>query len=131
MTCRQTNKSSLKRQLRHRRQSHAFIDIDTFNIKPCDSQFALFCWPKTKMSATGIYGGKRTGVRVVVAGDRGTGKSTLISAVATEAFDRNVPPVLPPTRLPADLYNDLVPLTVIDTSSRYVYTYTHTHIHTH
>ncbi|BFG43174.1 hypothetical protein CerSpe_294480 [Prunus speciosa] len=69
------------------------------------------------MSATGIYGGKRTGVRVVVAGDRGTGKSTLISAVATETFDRNVPPVLPPTRLPADLYNDLVPLTVIDTSS--------------
>ncbi|KAM1169378.1 hypothetical protein ACFX13_031881 [Malus domestica] len=64
-----------------------------------------------------MYTGQRTGVRVVVAGDRGTGKSTLIAAVATDAFDPNVPPVLPPTRLAADMFPDFVPLTIIDTSS--------------
>ncbi|KAM1343935.1 hypothetical protein PS2_007991 [Malus domestica] len=64
-----------------------------------------------------MYTGKRTGVRVVVSGERGTGKSTLIAAVATDAFDPAVPPVLPPTRLAADMFPDHVPLTIIDTSS--------------
>ncbi|KAJ9696274.1 hypothetical protein PVL29_008486 [Vitis rotundifolia] len=59
----------------------------------------------------------RTGVRVVVVGDRGTGKSSLISTAATETFPETVQPVLPPTRLPADFYPDRVPVTIIDTSS--------------
>ena len=63
-------------------------------------------------------GGRSGGVRVVVAGDRGTGKSSLISAIATESFPEAVPPVLAPTTLPDDLYPDKVPLTVVDTSSR-------------
>ncbi|KAF2314883.1 hypothetical protein GH714_037053 [Hevea brasiliensis] len=61
--------------------------------------------------------GARTGVRVVVAGDRFTGKSSLIAAAATESFPENVPRVLPPTRLPADFFPDRVPVTIIDTSS--------------
>lgn len=73
------------------------------------------------------YSGGRTGVRVVVAGDRGTGKSSLIVTAASESFPENVPSVLPPTRLPADFFPDFVPLTIIDTSSRsvtvYVYVY--------
>ncbi|TQD92784.1 hypothetical protein C1H46_021559 [Malus baccata] len=56
-----------------------------------------------------MYTGKRTGVRVVVSGERGTGKSTLIAAVATDAFDPAVPPVLPPTRLAADMFPDHMP----------------------
>ncbi|XVF32588.1 hypothetical protein REPUB_Repub17cG0095100 [Reevesia pubescens] len=64
-------------------------------------------------SAAGI----RTGVRVVVAGDRGTGKSSLISAAASDSFPEYVPPVLPPTRLPSDFYPDGVPVTIVDTSS--------------
>ncbi|XP_062085882.1 mitochondrial Rho GTPase 2-like isoform X1 [Humulus lupulus] len=60
---------------------------------------------------------RRNGVRVVVAGDRGTGKSSLIVAAATESFSDNVPSVLSPTRLPADFFPDFVPLTIIDTSS--------------
>ncbi|KAD3336603.1 hypothetical protein E3N88_32122 [Mikania micrantha] len=61
--------------------------------------------------------GRRTTVRVVVVGDRGTGKSSLIAAAASENFPENVSPVLPPTRLPADYYPDAVPVTIIDTSS--------------
>ncbi|KAJ4727485.1 Mitochondrial Rho GTPase [Melia azedarach] len=59
----------------------------------------------------------RAGVRVVVVGDRGTGKSSLISAAATESVPEKVPPVHPPTRLPPDFYPDRVPVTIIDTSS--------------
>lgn len=59
----------------------------------------------------------RTTVRVVVAGDRGTGKSSLIAAAASESFPEYVQPVLPPTRLPPDFYPDGVPVVIIDTSS--------------
>jgi Ras family protein T1 len=59
----------------------------------------------------------RTNVRVVVIGDRGTGKSSLITVAASENFPENVHPVLPPTRLPADFYPDGIPVTIIDTSS--------------
>lgn len=53
--------------------------------------------------------------RVVVLGDPGVGKSSLIAA-ATESFDPNPPPCLPPTRLPPQVDN--VPLLVTDTSTR-------------
>ncbi|KAK8971495.1 hypothetical protein KSP40_PGU005409 [Platanthera guangdongensis] len=58
-----------------------------------------------------------SGVRIVVVGDVGTRKSSLIIAAATESFLENVPSILPPTRPPADYYPDRVPLTIIDTSS--------------
>ena len=71
----------------------------------------------------GGFGGKsssggRKSLRVAVAGDKGTGKSSLISAVASETFPDNVPRVLPPTTLPADAYPDYIPITIIDTPSR-------------
>ncbi|KAM0880096.1 hypothetical protein ACQ4PT_033798 [Festuca glaucescens] len=59
----------------------------------------------------------RPGVRVVVIGDPGTGKFSLVVAVATEQFPKNVPKVMPHTRLPADYFPDRVPITIIDTSS--------------
>ncbi|XP_058197867.1 mitochondrial Rho GTPase 1-like isoform X2 [Rhododendron vialii] len=59
----------------------------------------------------------RTTVRVVVAGDRGTGKSSLIAAAASESFPEYIQPLLPPTRLPPDFYPDGVPVVIIDTSS--------------
>ncbi|KAG8648261.1 mitochondrial Rho GTPase 1 [Manihot esculenta] len=68
-------------------------------------------------SGTTSPGGKG-GVRIVVAGDRGTGKSSLIVTAATDNYPVNVPPVLPPTRLPDDFYPDRIPVTIIDTSSR-------------
>lgn len=63
-----------------------------------------------------MAGGKKD-VRIVVAGDRGTGKSSLIVTALSDNFPTNVPPVLPPSRLPDDLYPDRVPITVVDTSS--------------
>ncbi|CAL5330258.1 unnamed protein product [Camellia sinensis] len=59
----------------------------------------------------------RGGVRIVVAGDRGTGKSSLIVTAAADTFPTNVPPLLPPTRLPDDKYPDRIPVTIVDTSS--------------
>ncbi|KAJ8529485.1 hypothetical protein K7X08_036320 [Anisodus acutangulus] len=60
--------------------------------------------------------GNAPGVRIVVAGDAKTGKSSLILTAATDSFPPNVPPLLPPTRLPDDIYPDKVPVTIIDTS---------------
>ncbi|KAI3741867.1 hypothetical protein L1987_59545 [Smallanthus sonchifolius] len=56
-------------------------------------------------------------VRVVVVGDPATGKSSLITAAATDTFPETVSPVLPPTILPADYYPDGIPVTIIDTPS--------------
>ncbi|XP_052731377.1 mitochondrial Rho GTPase 2 isoform X2 [Vigna angularis] len=58
-------------------------------------------------------------VRVAIVGDCGTGKSTLIAAMASESFPKSVPPVLPPTHLPHNIYPDSVPLTLIDTPSSF------------
>ena len=54
--------------------------------------------------------------KVVVLGDPGVGKSSLIAAAATESFDPSPPPCLPPTRLPPAFEN--IPLLVVDTSTR-------------
>ncbi|KAI3699145.1 hypothetical protein L2E82_43212 [Cichorium intybus] len=47
--------------------------------------------------------GRRSTVRVVVVGDCGIGKSSLIVAAASENFPENVSPFLPLTHLPACL----------------------------
>ncbi|BDA51482.1 mitochondrial Rho GTPase 2 [Coccomyxa sp. Obi] len=57
-------------------------------------------------------------VRVCVVGDSQVGKTSLITAAATESFPDNPPPVLPPTRIGADATSEGVPLIITDTSSR-------------
>eukprot|EP00873_Tetraselmis_striata_P036981 jgi/Tetstr1/457245/TSEL_004174.t2 len=54
-------------------------------------------------------------VNIVVVGDPGVGKTSLILAAATEAFPDNPVPTLPPTALPAELTPDGVPSLVVDT----------------
>lgn len=46
------------------------------------------------------------------------GKTSLITAAATESFPDCPPPVLPPTRLPAEATPEGVPMVIVDTSSR-------------
>ncbi|CAI8603444.1 unnamed protein product [Vicia faba] len=70
-----------------------------------------------RASANSVNPHVHSGVRIVVAGDQGTGKSSLISTAASENFRPNVAPVLPPSTLALDLYPDHVPITVIDTTS--------------
>ncbi|KAK9847488.1 hypothetical protein WJX84_010427 [Apatococcus fuscideae] len=57
-------------------------------------------------------------VRIGVIGDAGVGKTSLITATATETFSESPPPVLPDTRLPAQCTPEGVPLRIIDTSSK-------------
>lgn len=57
-------------------------------------------------------------VRVCVVGDSQVGKTSLITAAATESFPDNPPPVLPATRLSADATPEGVSLIITDTSSR-------------
>uniref|UniRef100_A0A0E0D8L3 Mitochondrial Rho GTPase n=1 Tax=Oryza meridionalis TaxID=40149 RepID=A0A0E0D8L3_9ORYZ len=59
-------------------------------------------------------------VRVAVIGDHGTGKSSLVTTIATGRFpdqDNGIAHVLPPARLPVDYFPARVPVTIVDTSS--------------
>ncbi|ESQ49544.1 hypothetical protein EUTSA_v10020270mg [Eutrema salsugineum] len=57
-------------------------------------------------------------IRIVVVGEKGTGKSSLIKAAADGFFHSKVPPLLPHTNLPSELSSDPIPATIVDTSSR-------------
>ncbi|KAL2494039.1 Mitochondrial Rho GTPase [Forsythia ovata] len=61
------------------------------------------CWEV--ISAYGATGNV-TGVRIIVTGDAKTYKSSLIMTAAIENYSNNVSPLLPPTRLPEDVYPD-------------------------
>ncbi|KAL6500466.1 hypothetical protein OROHE_025832 [Orobanche hederae] len=72
-----------------------------------------------RASSNSINPRRFTGVRIVVAGDNGIGKSSLIRSAVYNKFDVNIASsVLPPQRLPISLYPDIVPVTIIDTSYR-------------
>ena len=57
-------------------------------------------------------------IRVVLVGDKGTGKTSLIVSSLTDSFPDNPVPVLPPTRLLPDMFTEKIPLLLVDTSSR-------------
>lgn len=59
-----------------------------------------------------------TTVRIAVVGDEGVGKTSLITAAATETFPDHPPPVLPPSKLPAEGTPEGVPVVITDTGSR-------------
>mmetsp|Transcript_13134 Transcript_13134/g.15903 ORF Transcript_13134/g.15903 Transcript_13134/m.15903 type:complete len:636 (-) Transcript_13134:307-2214(-) len=62
--------------------------------------------------------GQENAVVIVVCGAAGTGKTSLITAIANESFPQSVPPTLPPTRIPASAVPDDVDALFVDTSSR-------------
>ncbi|KAJ4823640.1 hypothetical protein Tsubulata_017934 [Turnera subulata] len=57
-------------------------------------------------------------IRIVVAGESGTGKSSLICSATTEAILWDPEPCVDPVILPQELFNFGCPLTIIDTSSK-------------
>ena len=57
-------------------------------------------------------------IRVVVVGPPQSGKTSFVTAAATESFPEHVPPALPPTLLSAHSLPDRVPCLLVDTSSR-------------
>ncbi|CAH2055034.1 unnamed protein product [Thlaspi arvense] len=62
--------------------------------------------------------GSQKPIRIVVVGENGTGKSSLIMAASDASFHPKIPPLLPHTNLPSELFSDPIPVTIIDTSSR-------------
>ncbi|XP_074271976.1 mitochondrial Rho GTPase 1-like [Silene latifolia] len=64
-----------------------------------------------------IRSNQKNRIRVVVAGDPATGKSSLIVTAVSKQFPTKVPPVLPPNHIPADVLLDRLPITIIDTPS--------------
>jgi Ras family protein T1 len=62
--------------------------------------------------------GTKPPVRVCVIGDEGVGKTSLITAAATESFPETPVLVLPTTKLPPDSTPEGVPVQIFDTSSR-------------
>jgi len=76
-------------------------------------------WLTWGASSPGCAGAMdREEVKIAVIGDPGVGKTSLITAAATETFPDHPPPVLPPTRLSADSTPEGVPILIIDTLSR-------------
>lgn len=57
-------------------------------------------------------------INLVVVGDRGVGKTSLIVAAAQETFSDRPPPVIPVTRFPPELSPDGATVLVHDTSSK-------------
>lgn len=62
-------------------------------------------------------GARRKPVKVVVIGDEGVGKTSLVIAAVNESFPDKCPPVVPAAILPAEYTQEGVPLLITDTSS--------------
>eukprot|EP00281_Chroomonas_sp_CCMP1168_P000341 CAMPEP_0206260760 /NCGR_PEP_ID=MMETSP0047_2-20121206/27275_1 /ASSEMBLY_ACC=CAM_ASM_000192 /TAXON_ID=195065 /ORGANISM="Chroomonas mesostigmatica_cf, Strain CCMP1168" /LENGTH=217 /DNA_ID=CAMNT_0053687893 /DNA_START=55 /DNA_END=705 /DNA_ORIENTATION=+ len=60
-------------------------------------------------------GGKRASVRVLVLGDSGVGKSSIINCFISSSFEENLAPVIPAAILPAEATPESSPLTIVDT----------------
>ncbi|KAK8963693.1 hypothetical protein KSP40_PGU000728 [Platanthera guangdongensis] len=78
-----------------------FSPLATHFRRNCPLEYLLCRRIAASSSPTNFVG--RSGVRIVVVGDVGTRKSSLIIAAATESFPENVPSILPPTRPPCGL----------------------------
>ncbi|RYY89212.1 hypothetical protein EON63_01160 [archaeon] len=57
-------------------------------------------------------------VRLLLIGDDGVGKSSLISTYISRHFPNNVPPIIADATIPAESTADEVPVTIMDSSSR-------------
>ena len=92
----------------------------TMNMLYSEKYFDV-CLQNQMMRMLGLgYSGSPKPVRIVVVGEKGTGKTSLIIAALNESSQPqpNIPPVLPYTTFPSEWFRDPIPATIIDTSSK-------------
>ncbi|CAN6981580.1 unnamed protein product [Brassica oleracea var. botrytis] len=92
----------------------------TMNMLYSEKYFDI-CLQNQMMRMLGLGGsGSPKPVRIVVVGEKGTGKTSLIIAALNESSQPqpNIPPVLPYTTFPSEWFRDPIPATIIDTSSK-------------
>lgn len=60
--------------------------------------------------------GIRKNVRILLVGDRGVGKTSLILSLVSEEFPEDVPPKAEEITIPADVIPEMVPTHIVDYS---------------
>lgn len=58
----------------------------------------------------------RRNVRILIVGDRGVGKTSLILSLVSEEFPEDVPPKAEEITIPADVTPEMVPTNIVDYS---------------
>ena len=58
----------------------------------------------------------RRNVRILLVGDRGVGKTSLILSLVSEEFPEDVPPKAEEITIPADVTPEMVPTSIVDYS---------------
>lgn len=62
--------------------------------------------------------GPQDEIRLLLVGDRGTGKTSLIYTLVNDDFDENVPARMASITVPAEVFSEKVPLHIVDYSDR-------------
>ncbi len=72
---------------------------------------------KELVSESGRSLPKRDAIAMVVVGDSGVGKTSLISSLVSESFTQQIPSVLQPVIVPSELTTEKIPFAIIDTAA--------------
>lgn len=64
---------------------------------------------------------ERKNVRILLVGDAGVGKTSLILSLVSEEFPEDVPPKAEEITIPANVTPEQVPTNIVDYSSMYKY----------
>ncbi len=72
----------------------------------------------TRVENTRRVTNMKDSVRIVVAGDHASGKTSLIKTLISEEFDDQVPPTLPVVVIPPEVVPERVNVSIVDTPSR-------------
>lgn len=73
------------------------------------------------VSSTAISVSQRKNVRILLVGDPGVGKTSLILSLVSEEFPEDVPPKAEEITIPANVTPEQVPTNIVDYSRKYYY----------
>jgi mitochondrial Rho GTPase 1 len=65
-----------------------------------------------------VWTGTRRNVRILLVGDHGVGKTSLILSLVSEEFPEDVPPKAEEITIPADVTPEQVPTNIVDYSGK-------------